>query len=254
MKIINIIYVLALILAIEFSPVHTQGSCCGGCGGCCGGNNNNDANGQAINGLKYFVGNWVGLDYTCRGWNKILEQVNFPDDSNQIYAKKITADECVTQGQTTFRFNSFPSELKYDTNYPVTWTVGSPGKPNSGNVGGSLRITDKDNFKIGNDRFVRGRLVNGQLVNEYAIKAPPKPCKKTFVKEVIRQLIDENGKITSTTRERYIETDAERITDKWEPNDTILQTYDNSFKPNALPNGGNNSGNAASSNTAVSEM
>jgi hypothetical protein len=227
MKTINIIYVLALILAIEFSPVHTQGSC-----GCCGGDNN-AANGQVINGLKYFVGNWVGLDYTCRGWNKVLEQVNFPDDSNQIYAKKITGDECVTQGQTTFRFNSFPSELKYDTNYPVTWTVGSPGKPNSGTMPGSLRIKDKDNFDIGGYKFVRGRLVNGQLVNEYATPPPPKPCKKTFVKEIMRQTLDDKGRVVSTTRERIIETWAERSTDKWLTTDsTILTFFDNSFKTN----------------------
>jgi len=173
---------------------------------------------------------------------------------NEIYARKVTADACVTVGNITFRFNSYPSELKYNVNYPVTWTVGGPGNPNSGTAGGSLTIKDKDNFTISGNRFVRGHLENGKLVNEYAIAAPPKPCKRTFVKEIIRQSIDENGKIKSQTRERIIETDAERITDVWLENDTILKTFDNSFKPNALPSGGNNSGSGAASNTAVSEI
>jgi hypothetical protein len=159
MKTINIIYLLSLILAIEFSPVHSQAIT----------PNNNGGNGQVINGLKYFVGDWVGLDYTCRKWNeKILEQVNFPDEPDKIYAKKITGDDCVTKGTTTFRFNSYPKQLKYDTDYPVTWTLGNAYRPNFTTGPGSLRLIDNDNFEIEGFRFVRGRLVNDQLVKEYA--------------------------------------------------------------------------------------
>jgi hypothetical protein len=159
MKTINIVFALALILAIEFSPVQSQALS----------GDNNDDNRQVINGLKYFVGDWVGLDYTCGSWKeKILEQVNFPDDPNQIYAKKITGDDCVTKGTTTFKFNSFPTELKYGTNYRVTWTLGNASRPNFATGPGSLRIIDNDNFDISGYRFVRGRLVNSQLVKEYA--------------------------------------------------------------------------------------
>jgi hypothetical protein len=256
MKNFNALFVLFMILLINFSSIRSQGSCCGDCGGCCGNNDSGkeDPNGLALNNLQYFVGNWVGLDYTCNG-GPIKEQVNFPSNLNkELYAKKVTADSCVTVGQVTFRFNKYPSELKYNVGYPVTWTVGSPGSPNSGRSGGTLKIQNKDNFTIDGKRFVRGRLEKGKVVNEFAVVPPAKPCKRTFVKEIIRQKIDENGKITSQTRERVIETDAEKITNVWESTDTILITYDNSFKPNALPNGGNNTGSGASSNTAVSEM
>jgi hypothetical protein len=159
MKTINTIYLLALILAIKSCLVHSQDLSAPNYGD----------KGEVINGLKYFVGDWVGLDYTCRSRKeKILEQVNFPDDPNEIYAKKITGDDCVNKGKTTFRFDSFPTQLNYDTNYPVTWTLGSVYRPNSATGPGSLRIIDNDNFEIGGLRFVRGRLVNDLLVKEYA--------------------------------------------------------------------------------------
>jgi hypothetical protein len=255
MKILNVFFVIAIIFMINFSSVKSQGSCCGDCGGCCANNNNNqnDPNGQVLNNLNFFVGNWVGLDYTCNGGH--VEQVMFPSGlKNEIYAKKVTADACVHVGRVTFRFNKYPSELKYKTNYPVTWTVGSPGNPNSGTSGGTLNIKDKDNFTIDGRRFVRGRLENKKVIKEYAVLPPSKPCKKTFVKEIIRQKIDENGKITSTTRERVIETDAEKVTDVWEKSDTILVTYENSFKPNVISTGGKGSGSDASSTTTVVDM
>lgn len=240
MKTINILFILVLFFLLECSL--TQG-CCGSCGGCCGNSNQQvvaqvDPNptGQVVNNLRYFIGNWVGLDYSCQRGG-ILEQVNFPDVPNQIYANKVTGDSCVHAGQVTFRFNQYPNQLLYKTNYAVTWTVGSPGRPQSGFSGGQLQITGRDEFNISGLRFVRGRLVNDQLVRENIPLPPPpvpKPCKTTTVKEITRQTLDSNGKVISSTRERIIETVAERVTDTWVTTDTILQVFNKEFNTNSF--------------------
>lgn len=223
---INLVFLIAIIMIIEFST--SQGIC----GGCCGNNQNNgNSSGQVVNNLDYFTGNWVGLDYTCDTGSKILEQINFPKLNYELYAKKVTGDNCVNAGQITFRFKQYPSELLYKTYYPVTWTVGYPQYPQSSMANGQLEITSKDEFIIdGYYKFVRGRLDRGVLVKEYATVPPPKPCKHTTIREITRQVIDDKGKVLSQTRERIIETVAERYSDVWYPTDTILSVFNNQFE------------------------
>jgi hypothetical protein len=225
----NVFYFITIAMLIEFSFVSSQ--CCGGCGASTQ-LANVDPN-QAINGLDYFLGDWVGLDYECYTGTKIMEQVTFPKVSNQIFAKKVTGDNCVTAGNLTFKFASYPSELKYKVNYPVIQNVGDPKRPNSGTINVNLQIVDKDNFLLnGVKRFVRGRLdKDGKLVKIFAQPPAPKPCKRTFVKEIMRQTLDDKGRVISTTRERIIETWAERTTNEWETSDKLLILFDNSFKP-----------------------
>ena len=134
----NVFYFATIVMMIEFSFISSQ--CCGGCGSSSAVANTDPS--LAINGLKYFVGDWVGLDYQCFTGSAILEQINFPDESNKIYAKKITGDNCVHAGQITFAFHSYPAQLKINVGYPVTWTVGNPMSPNSGKNNGTLKIVD----------------------------------------------------------------------------------------------------------------
>ncbi len=224
----NVFYFVTIAMFIEFSFVASQ--CCGGCGASTQ-VAKVDPN-QAIYGLDYFLGDWVGLDYECFTGGKIMEHVNFPKLTNEILAKKITGDQCVTAGNQTFKFKSYPSELKYNVDYSIIQNVGDPKRPNSGTINVNLRIVDKDNFLLnGVKRFVRGRLVNGTLVKSFAQPPAPKPCKKTFVKEITRQTLDDQGRVISTTRERIIETWAERTTDEWGTSDRLLILFDNTFKP-----------------------
>ena len=255
-----------MIMMIEFSYVNSHGSCCGGCG-CCGNSNSNNAQSfiqteqtydpnDAVYGLKFFNGDWIGLDYKCEG-GVFQEQVNFPDSSGQIFANKITGDRCVKAGQVTIRFKSYPSKIRYNTRYDVLLTLGSPQNPGSSAMDSVLIIQGKDNFTVNADRFVRGRLVGRNIQYIYApnpvpppapvvivqpkpavlppfipTPAAPKPCKTETVKEIVRQVLDSNGRVISSTREIVTETIAERISDDWKENESTLKYYNDYFVVN----------------------
>lgn len=132
----------------------------------------------------------------------------------------------MTAGTSSFKFNSYPSELRYKTSYPVTWTTGRVGAPNSGSMGGSLTINDKDSFNINNYRFVRGRIEGGQLVNTPAILSPQR---KTIIRNLVIETLDDNGNVIKTKKQRIIETIAEKEGGYWSPNSDINQQYGQNF-------------------------
>jgi hypothetical protein len=132
----------------------------------------------------------------------------------------------VTAGTNTFRFNTYPNELRYNTNYPVTWTTGNQFSPNSGTASGSLTIIDKDNFKIGNYRFVRGRLEGTQIVKTPAVLPPQR---RTIIRDRIVQTLDDDGNVIATRKERVIETVAIKEGGYWNPDSKVNQEYTENF-------------------------
>lgn len=73
---------------------------------------------------------------------------------------------------------------------------------------------------------MRGRLEGGKLINTPAVLPPQR---KTIIRNIVVQTLDDNGNIKKTKKQRIIETVAEVDGGFWSPNSEINQEYGQNF-------------------------
>lgn len=91
------------------------------------------------------TGDWVGNDYHCEDTDHV-ETVRVQHAGNDIVATKLTGDNCVVAGQTTFHG---------ETDGALACIVGSPGDPGSGFVTGWMSAIEADSFTACQVHFKR---------------------------------------------------------------------------------------------------
>lgn len=90
-------------------------------------------------------GDWVGENYRCE--NALhRETIHVQHAGNDIVATKLTGDNCVVAGQTTFHG---------ETDGVLSCIVGSPGSPGNNFVAGRMSAVTKNSFTACQVRFKR---------------------------------------------------------------------------------------------------
>jgi len=92
------------------------------------------------------AGNWSGTGYSCET-GPLTEQVQISINQDNLVATKITGDDCVPAGNTTFQ-GTVPDPVSVGTSFPVTFTVGNPSAPASGTSRSTLTVLTADSFVV----------------------------------------------------------------------------------------------------------
>jgi len=92
-------------------------------------------------------GRWEASGYQCPWGTFHTEVVEVAHEGEQIVAVKIIGDDCVPAGFETFR-GRLPTGASVGA---ITWTVGQPRAPASGQVPGFLRVLDENRFVAGDE-------------------------------------------------------------------------------------------------------
>jgi hypothetical protein len=79
------------------------------------------------------TGEWIGTGYRCTA-DTDIERVKIVHEGSNITATKITGDQCVPAGSTTFE-GSFDNKTKTGN---VTFTTGNPSQPSCCTLPGAL--------------------------------------------------------------------------------------------------------------------
>jgi hypothetical protein len=166
--------------------------------------NTNGVRTRAIFNQNYFLGNWIGIGYSCQNYNPIPEDIVITYENSQFLATKINGDNCVPSGYITFR-GPIPTEVFYGVQYPCTITLGSPGSPaSSTNNNCKIRPVDKDTFEVNNWnlKFVRGSLDdNLNTVLAPAVEPTGTDVINRRIITITKNIVDKDGNVLSTTHE-----------------------------------------------------
>jgi hypothetical protein len=104
------------------------------------------------------TGVWLADGYECysRTGKRVrlpIKRVSVSHVGEDLTAVKIDGDACVPAGVPTF-WGRLPRDSRRAV---VTWTTGSPMRPASGTVRGTLKIIDRDHFR--SDDFPTGEAI-----------------------------------------------------------------------------------------------
>jgi hypothetical protein len=81
------------------------------------------------------TGEWIGTGYRCTA-DTDIERVKIVHEGSNIIATKITGDQCVPAGSTTFK-GSFDNKTKVGN---ITFTTGNPTQPSCCTAQGTLLL------------------------------------------------------------------------------------------------------------------
>lgn len=84
------------------------------------------------------TGEWIGTGYECPFGTQHRERVKIVHEGSNIVATKITGDQCVLAGSTTFK-GSFDGKTKTGN---ITFNTGNPTQPSCCTAQGTLILQD----------------------------------------------------------------------------------------------------------------
>ncbi len=97
------------------------------------------------------TGEWLGKGYQCPAGVKHDEIIEIKHnlETGEIVATKITGDNCVTAGNTTFTgiFSGKLNSSYPETRFNVTFVTGSPSFPNSSSTPSTLEVVNSNLFR-----------------------------------------------------------------------------------------------------------